>query len=448
MLCSRSHFVAFRSCGLAAVAILGMAGCSRPTGDADVSANVAKPAATSSAPAPGPAVVATNQAVEQTETGSKLLEAGDYEQAVEQFTLAIKSAGVNVEPVVVDNAAASLYRKRGIAYLRMGFPDTAKEDFTDAITFAPADPASYEQRAIAYMQLGDLFNAVRDATQAIRLNPRNAAAYHTRGLVYLRRQQFERAVPDLEQALVEDPTLTAVVTPQLGEAYYRWSEQLDDDGDEAAAAEKMAAANRLAPEYVRRQIALAATPEVEEVEVIEQTVAKPIVSEADEHFGRGVELQQRGENDQAIIEFTESITLDRDQTAAYLRRGETLLAMNFPDTALADFQSAEARSGPTAEIHRLQARTYLALESPHRAAMSATDALHDNPSDASMYALRGEAYLQMENWDRAIADLEEAIRRDPKLKESLTPSLAAAQKGREEARAKQMQTAYSITMPE
>jgi tetratricopeptide (TPR) repeat protein len=440
MFCLRLDSFAAR--GIAAVALFGLAGCSRSTGGVDASAeSAAKSAAAPSTP------TVTNAAVEQTEAGSKLLEAGDYEQAVEQFTLAIKSAGANVEPVVVDNSAASLYRKRGIAYLRMGFPDTAKEDFSDAITFSPADPASYEERAVAYLQLGDFFNAIRDATQAIRLNPRNAAAYHTRGLVYLRRQQFERAVPDLEQALVEDPTLTAVVTPQLGEAYYRWSEQLDDDGDEAAAAEKMAAADRLAPEYVRRQIALAATPDVEEV-VIEQTVAKPVVSEADEHFARGVELQQRGENDQALIEFTESITLDRDQTAAYLRRGETLLAMGFPDTALEDFQSAEARSGPTAEIHRLQARTYFALESPHRAAMSATDALHDNPTDASMYALRGEAYLQMENWDRAIADLEEAIRRDPKLKAPLTPSLAAAQRGREEARAKRMQTAYSISMPE
>jgi hypothetical protein len=42
------------------------------------------------------------------------------------------------------------------------------------------------------------------------------------------------------------------------------------------------------------------------------------------------------------------------------------------------------------------------------------------------------------SWDRAIADLEEAIRRDPKLKDPLTPSLVAARKGREEARAKQM----------
>ena len=34
---------------------------------------------------------------------------------------------------VVDAAAASLYRNRGVAYLRMGFPDTAKEDFTASI---------------------------------------------------------------------------------------------------------------------------------------------------------------------------------------------------------------------------------------------------------------------------------------------------------------------------
>jgi tetratricopeptide (TPR) repeat protein len=417
---------------LAAIALLGVAGCAKPNTDAKQSAaptttTVAKP-------------LAPNLAVEQTEAGAKLLESGDYEQAVEQFTLAIKSAGATVEPVVVDNSAALLYRQRGIAYLRMGFPDTAKEDFTDAIAFAPNDPASYEQRAIAYMELGDLFNALRDATQAIRLKPHNAAAYHTRGLVYSRRGQFNRAVTDLEQAVADDPTLTAVVTPQLGEAYFRWSEQLADDGDDAAAAEKLARAETLAPDYVRSHTQVAEA----EIEIVEQTVAKPVVTEADEHFNRGRELQIRGEYDQAIIEFTEAIAFDRSRPASYLHRGETLLAMGFPDTALEDFQTAEDRGGSTSQIHRLQARTYLALDSPHRAAMSATDALHDNPTDASMYALRGEAYLKMENWDRAIADLEEAIRRDPKLKASLQPSLVAAQKGREEAQARRMQTAYSV----
>jgi tetratricopeptide (TPR) repeat protein len=434
---------------LAAGFIVCWGGCSRTPAEGPIADNLTasgRGAASSASAAPvTPIAPAT---IEQTKAGSRFLDAGDYEQAVEQFTLAIESAGANVQPVVVDNASAALYRNRGMAYLAMGFPNTAKEDFTDSIALAPADSSGYEQRAVAYQRLGDLFNAIRDATHAIRLKPHNAAAYYTRGLVYLQRQQFELAVPDLEQAQAEDPALAAVVTPQLGEAYYRWSEQLDRDRKHAAAAEKMAIANRLAPDFVRRQVALAATPETVDVTVIERTVAKPVVIEADVHFARGVELQQRGEYDQAIIEFTESIALDRDQQIAYLRRGETLLAMGFPDTALADFQSAEARGGATAEIHRLQARTFLELESPHRAAMSATDALHDNPTDAAMYALRGEAYLRMENWDRAIADLEEAIRRDPKLGPSVEPSLAAAQKGREEAKAKRMQTAYASPLEE
>lgn len=432
--------------GSAAVICVGLVGCSGPVGDGDVAPQTTAQPTDETTPT-SPVAVAVNPVAEETEAGGKLLAAGDYEQAVEQFTRAIKAAGASAQPVVVDAAAASLYRNRGVAYLRMGFPDTAKEDFTASIAIAPADPATYEQRAIAYMQLGDLFNAIRDATQAIRLNPRNAAAYHTRGLVYLRREQFDRSVADLEQALAEDPALTAVATPKLGEAYYRWSEQLADDGDEAGAAEKLARAELLVPEYVLAQQKIA-EPEQVEVAVVEQTVAKPVITEAVEHFNRGVELQIRGENDQAVIEFTESITLDREQAAPYLRRGETLLAMGFPDTALEDFQTAEDRGSPSAEIHRLKARTYFALESPHRAAMSATDALHDNPGDASMYALRGEAYLQMENWDRAIVDLEEAMRRDPGLKDAVTPSLTAARKGRAEAQAKRMQTAYSVTMPE
>ena len=417
-----------------AALVLASAGCLRSSEVPDSTG----PAAAAPAEAP-----ATSPLQQQREVASELLAAGEYEQAVEKLTQAIKAAGATTDPVVVDNSTSSLYRQRGVAYLRMGFPDTAKEDFTDAINLAPNAAAAYEERAIAYLELGDLFNALRDATQAIRLKPHNANAYHTRGLVYSRREQYDRAVADLEQAVAEDPALTAVVTPELGEAYFLWSRQLANDGRETAAAEKLARAEQLAPDYVRDHTELADA--AIEVEVVEQVVAKPVISAGQEHFNRGQQLQIAGQYDQALIEFTEAIALDRDEPEFYLRRGETLLALNFPDTALEDFKSAEERGGPKPELYRLQARTYLALDSPHRAAMSATDALHVNPTDASMYALRGEAYLKMENWDRAIADLEEAIRRDPELEASLRSSLNAAEEGRQDALARRTQTAYKIS---
>jgi tetratricopeptide (TPR) repeat protein len=428
--------------GLALILPLG-SGCSQSSIE-----TVAQPAAPSNppvAPTAAPGAVddsALAAAAQQSAAGSKLLEQGDYQQAVEHFTMAIKSSNAAVQQPTGDAASAELYRKRGIAYLRMGFPDTAKDDFSDAIAFAPNNPAGYEQRAVAYMELGDRFNALRDATQAIRLNPHNAAAYHTRGLVYLKRGQYDRAVADLEQTLVEDPALAAIVTPKLGEAYYRWSRDLQDDGATTASEEKLARAEAIAPEFVYRE-QQAAKPEIVEVEVIEQTVAKPVVTEADEHYTRARELQVRGENDQAIIEFTASITLDPDQTEAYLHRGETLLAMGFPDTALEDFQTAAANGDTSNEVNRLQARAFLNLGSPNRAAMSATDALHSNPTDAGMYAIRGEAYLMMENWDRAITDLDEAVRRDPALKDSLAEFRSAAKEGRADAQARRNQTAYA-----
>ena len=422
-------------------------GCSQtPTETAATPAapNVQQTAETAAAPStPAAATNSLGVAAQQSEAGSKLLEQGDYQQAVEHFTMAIKSSNAAVQPPTGDAASAELYRKRGIAYLRMGFPDTAKDDFSDAIAFAPNNPAGYEQRAVAYMELGDRFNALRDATQAIRLNPHNAAAYHTRGLVYLKRGQYDRAVADLEQTLVEDPALAAIVTPKLGEAYYRWSRDLQDDGATTASEEKLARAEAIAPEFVFHQQQEALKPQVAEVEIIEQTVAKPVISAADEHYAQARELQMRGENDEAIIEFTASITLDPDQSEAYLHRGETLLAMGFPDTALEDFQTAAANGDTSSEVNRLQARAFLNLGSPNRAAMSATDALHSNPTDAAMYAIRGEAYLMMENWDRAITDLNEAVRREPTLKDSLAEFQSAAKEGRADALARRNQTAYA-----
>lgn len=421
------HASAAAAAALVFAAANAFVGCSKPAASAPEAA-LADPAANA------PLVDAEQRA----QAGRELLKSGDYEQAVEQFTIALRQSGgaPSINPGLEE---AALYLQRGMAYLNMGFPDTATLDFEAAVKLTPHDPAPYVQQAIASTQMGDLYRALRNATEAIRLMPDNATAYHIRGVVYLRRNQFDRSVADLEKALADDPSLTAVVTPQLGEVYYRWSLSLADAGKPTEAAEKLARAESLHPEYVRRQQALA--EQDVEVAAIEQTVAKPVVKEADAHLARGRECQIRGENDQALIQFTESIAQDRRQAEAYLRRGETLLAMGFPDSALEDLQSAAANGASSAELHRLESRAHFDLGNDNRAAMSATDALHSDPTDAASYALRGRSYLRMENWDRAIVDLKEAIRRDPELKASLESALTTAEQGRETARLKRMQAA-------
>jgi tetratricopeptide (TPR) repeat protein len=400
----------------AACLLLFILGCSDADQTNKAVENPATPAPQiSQAAAAAPAEVAA---------GKQALEAGDYETAVDRFTRAIV-ASEKTETPDANADAARVYYDRGVAYLKMGFPDTAAQDFSTAINLAPHDGAAFEQRARANVALGDAYKSLRDATQAIRLTPNNAGAYHIRGVVYLNRGEFDRAAADLQQAIDQNPALLDEVRPQLVKALAEWAEQLADDGDSATAAEKLARARELDPTFVAEDAVI-----VVEKPAVEQTVAKPVLDEAEKSYLLAREYQAEQAYDQAIIEYTKAVALRPGFHDAYLRRGETLLALGFPDTALEDLKRAVNRGAESAEPYRLQAQAHMAMKNPHRAALSATDALHADPTDASTYALRGEAYSQLENWDRAVADLREAIRRDAKLRESLEDDLEKALKGR------------------
>ena len=379
-------------------------------------------------PVPAPQInQAAAAAPAEVAAGKQALQAGDYEKAVDRFTRAIV-ASEKTETPSANAEAAQVYYDRGVAYLKMGFPDTAAQDFTTAINLAPHDGAAFEQRARANVALGDSYKSLRDATQAIRLTPNNAAAYHIRGVVYLNRGEFDRAAADLQQAIDQNPALLDEVRPQLVEALAGWAKQLADDGDDATAAKKLAKARELDPTFVAEDEVI-----VVEKPAVEQTVAKPVLDEAEKSFMFGRDHQVAGQYDQAIIEYTKAIALRPSFHDAYLRRGETLLALGFPDTALEDLKRAVNRGAESAEPYRLQAQAHMAMKNPHRAALSATEALHADPTDAATYALRGEAYSQLENWDRAVADLKEAIRRDSKLREALQDNLASVQRKQVEA---------------
>jgi tetratricopeptide (TPR) repeat protein len=250
----------------------------------------------------------------------------------------------------------------------------------------------------------------------------------------LLRGKYDRAVADLEQAGREEPALAELTRPRLGEAYLRWSEDLAEDGDRVLAAEKLAHARQLNEPLVDQR--LQATPAPSPTAAVERSVAKPVVGEADELLAAGRQHQAAGRYDQALIHYTRALALRADFPEAYLRRGEALLAMGFPDTAIEDLKRASYRSA-SAEALRLQARAFLQLGSPHRASLAATEALHVDPSHAVAYALRGQAYLALENWERSLKDLQEALRRDPALRPELEPLIAEARRGQERAR-KQM----------
>lgn len=368
------------------------------------------------------------EAQQHLDAAKKLANEGQHAAAVDEYTAALAAMRTQANALQDHSLDADVLFQRGVAYLNMGFPDTAAADFTVVLRLRSDDGEAYARRGECYAKLGDLYKAVRDCTDAIRFKPESANAYRYRGQAYSGRGQFERSVADFEKSLTLDPTLEPEVRPLMAKAYCNWSLQLENAGNQAEADAKLAQARELDPTLV----ANAATgPATGSDEAIELTVAKQVIDEAREKYEQGVTLLADRRYDDALTAFTAAIKARPDYADALLKRGETLMAMGFPDTAVKDFELAVHFGKDSIEAYRQQAEAFLQLGSPHRTVLSATDALHVDPTDAQSYALRGRAYVNLGNWDRGLADLEEAIRRDPALAKDLQPALERARAQRE-----------------
>jgi tetratricopeptide (TPR) repeat protein len=419
----QSRFSARALClyGAASLAVSGQAGC----GDSTEPILVSQAAMTT--PSPG----AAEQYVER---GQQLASSGDYSAAVEEYTAALDALRQPTTSVMQPEAAdADVLFDRGVAYLAMGFPDTASADFSEVLRIQPDDGAAYARRGEAYAKLRDFYKAVRDCTDAIRFDADNAAAYRYRSEAYLARGQYERCVADGEQAVKLQPTLEGELRPLVARAYRGWSAELADAGEPVEAAAKLARARELDPAVA--VVASTAQDPERDGDPVRQTAAKEVVDEAREHYERGVTAWTAGQRDAAIDAWTVAIAARGDFAEAYLSRGRALLEMGFPDTAAKDLEQAAHLGGPAIEAYRLQAKAFLQLGAPHRTVLSATDALHEDPLDAASYALRGRGYLKIGKWDRAIRDLEQAVRLEPALADDVRPTLAEAYRQRDVAQA-------------
>jgi tetratricopeptide (TPR) repeat protein len=379
---------------------------------------------------------AAEQAVAQQHVlaAQKLADEQNYDAAIDEYTSALAVMRAQTRVVATETVDANVLFQRGVAYLNRGFPDTAAADFSEVLRMRPDFGPAYAKRGEAYAKLGDLYKAVRDCTDAMRYEPECAVAYRYRGQCYVARGQFDRAVADLDQAIAIDPTLTAELKPLEARAYRLWGEQLERAGDPLEAEAKFALARTIDPSYVA-PMPTGAFAEAGD-EAIKLTAAKQIIDRAQESYERGLTQLAQRHFEQALIEFSAAIDDRTDFTDAYLRRAETLLALDFPDTAVKDLDQVLRYESSAVEAYQLQTRAFLALKSQYRALQAATDAVHADPTNGASYVLRGIAYVNLGNWERAIVDLEQAVKLDRALADDATPALERAYALRDAAQAR------------
>ena len=110
----------------------------------------------------------------------------------------------------------TLQFNRGAELFDQGEYRQATEPFSEAIRLNPKFTQAYYNRAVTYVKLEQYQRAIQDFDEAIRLDPQLAVAYTDRGFAYLNLDQYQRAIPDFSDAIRLDPQYARAARAYLG----------------------------------------------------------------------------------------------------------------------------------------------------------------------------------------------------------------------------------------
>lgn len=132
--------------------------------------------------------------------GMIFFESGEYEQAIEMFTRALRLS-------LGDLAETHLYR--GICYAYLEAYNRAMNDFNDALRQNPYIADAYNERGNLYRFDDDYQLAIEDYNAAILIDDSHYAAYYNRALAYENLKQMDESEADLTKAIEINPDIVA-----------------------------------------------------------------------------------------------------------------------------------------------------------------------------------------------------------------------------------------------
>ena len=133
--------------------------------------------------------------------------------------------------------------ERGHQSFQSGDFREAVECFSRAIRLRPNVAAGYRYRALAHLEMGNRLDALNDFDAAIRLKSDDALLYVDRARVLFRQQSLDAAIADCDKALALDPGLAPVyglrgdcfaANGESGKAFDDFERAIESDPDNAA----------------------------------------------------------------------------------------------------------------------------------------------------------------------------------------------------------------------
>lgn len=297
--------------------------------------------------------------------GLRKYQQGDYQAAVEEFTVAIK----------LNSQSYQAYKKRANAFYQLGNYQQAKIDATKAIALNPQDADAYYDRGFSLYELGKYQEAVADYTQAITLNSRHAYAYYGRGLALVKMNQNRNANEDFSTAIR--------LRPNYIEAYLQRG-------------------------ILRRRLRIYKTAMEDFDAIIRINPDDPRP-----YYQKGLIYASNNQKYAAIQEYTQAINRYPEYAVAYLQRADMHSELGYRLEAIADYDQAlelNPQWGAAYNhrgIHRLSFGNYEGAIADH------TQAIAINSQDVAAYNNRGNVNLELGNYKAAHEDYSQAIAINP-----------------------------------
>jgi tetratricopeptide (TPR) repeat protein len=373
----------------------------------------------------------SQEAEEFQQRGLALSKEGKLDDAIEQFTLAIKT----------DPMHSQAYLARGKAFVTKGFPDLGVDDFTSSLRIMPGVHEAVLSRADALLKLNRPNEAVDDARLAVRINPLSAESYDALGTSYVqsRGHHYELAIAAFQEASRLDPQLAAKANTQIAQSFFDMAVHLDRQGEKTEAQSAFAEAEQrdpkftLAREQYQQARAALQTGETQRYEVGYRGGIRPVsvpkanslklLEQADATF-------ESGDYDKAIEQYTEVLRTDSRLPSAWFGRGKAFLRQGFPDTAVDDFNVAINDTKQPTEVLLERGKAYAAMGKQYIAVQDFTEAIRRKPALTEAYFERGKSHLASRSYDRALADFNETVKRDPSKGSIVKPLWADVYRGR------------------
>jgi serine/threonine protein kinase/tetratricopeptide (TPR) repeat protein len=326
------------------------------------------------------------------------------------------------------------YNNRGTVHLRLEQYDQAVRDYDTALQRSSEYVVARSNRSLAYIAQGNVDQALEDCNQIVEKDPQYAPAYLNRAECYLRRKKFEEALSDCNRVLEWNQHKEEVHLKR--QAIY---EELKRSGDAPRLQRIQAQDMKKSLEFYNRAKKHVGRGENQQA-VADYTTAIELYPRAGEpHYDRGLIYWKRLKDlDAALIDFRKVIAHWPKRPDAYRFLGMIHLGRRQYDLALQDLDEALSRQPDYPDALWGKAQIYLWQGKAKEALDVINPLVQKLPPGAEVTLnIRGDIYRRLGRLDDAAADYRRLITLRPKIVESYVGLAVVYCKQGEPAKARQ-----------